>query len=112
MYSNLVHLLTSSLDVAQHTKALLLPVELHSLILETFWEEDDLGDDELFTVYACISACKVWRAAARPHLFRSIKIRSPASLERLTSLIQADASIPSYIRKVLLLGSGRDCKDE
>lgn len=103
-------LLTSS-SVAQDAKALLLPVELHSLILETFWKDVDLGDWEMFTVRACTSVCKMWRAAARPHLFRSIKVRSQTSLERLASLIRSDPSIPSYIRKVLLLGSGGDCKD-
>lgn len=111
MYSYLIHLPTSSSEAVQDAKALLLPVELHSLILETFWEGDDLGRREMSTVRACTSVCKVWRAAARPHLFRSIKIRSQASLERLTPLIHSDPSIASYIRKVLLQGSGGDCKD-
>ncbi|KAK7683721.1 hypothetical protein QCA50_013097 [Cerrena zonata] len=98
-------------EVVQDANALLLPVELHSLILETFWKGPDLGVDEAVTIRSCTSVCKVWRAAARPHLFRSTKLNSQASLERLTSLIRSDPSVTSYIRRVILLGDGENCKD-
>ncbi|KAK7682668.1 hypothetical protein QCA50_014051 [Cerrena zonata] len=97
-------------EVAQGAKALLLPVELHGLILETFWKHVDLDDREMFTMRSCASVCKVWRAAARTHLFRSIKIHSRASLERLASLVRSDSSIVGYIQKVTLLGYSGNCK--
>lgn len=88
-------------------------MELHSLILDMFWEPevDDLRVEILPTIRACTSVCRLWRAAALPHLFRSVKVRSSIELNRLASVLQGDPVIATYIRKIRLRGSQRNEQD-
>ncbi|CAL1708487.1 unnamed protein product [Somion occarium] len=91
-------------SIESNAKTLLLPVELHDLILEQLWENTNFECTDSTTFRACARTCSVWRAAARPHIFRFVHINRRSKLLQLSKLIHDDPSIASWIRKVRLEG--------
>ncbi|CAL1708727.1 unnamed protein product [Somion occarium] len=98
----------------QHDDALLLPVELHHEILEWLWVDGSFLDRYYLvkTLRACARTCLRWRSAARPHIFRFLKIKSPSRLNDLTALIQVDPQVAGWIQKVRLDGVSISYRDE
>ncbi|CAL1708714.1 unnamed protein product [Somion occarium] len=105
------HVETISADNSKGSfKALLLPVELHDLILEQLWDDPYIECHHHDALFACAKVCSRWRAAARPHIFRSILIENERNLHRLGELVRADPRIATWMHKVCI--SGDSLKEE
>lgn len=85
---------------------MLLPLELHDLILEHYWDHSTISCGGLgyHAVRNCRKVCSRWNAAARPHFFREIVLDDPKRLTGLISLIQDEPDIARWIRKIELRG--------
>ena len=82
----------------------LLPIELHSLVLNIFLKSEtgDISREALPTVHAYAAVCRLWRAAALPYTYRFIRVLSLNSLEKLASIIHGDPSVAHLIQKIRL----------
>ncbi|KAK7696654.1 hypothetical protein QCA50_001312 [Cerrena zonata] len=96
----------STTDDRRAKKPLLLPLELHELILDCFWDDTEVscGPVGYHVIRNCIKVCSRWYAAARPRFFREVILKSPKRLNGLISLIRDDPNIARWIRKVRLQG--------
>ncbi|CAL1708734.1 unnamed protein product [Somion occarium] len=95
--------------------ALLLPIELHHEILEWLWVEGSFEDNRYYlvkTLRACARTCSRWRSAARPHIFRFLKIKSPSRFNDLVALIEVDPQVAGWIQKVGLDGISIPYRDD
>ncbi|CAL1708729.1 unnamed protein product [Somion occarium] len=95
--------------------ALLLPIELHHEILEWLWVDGSFENRRYYlvrTLRACARTCSRWRSAARPHIFRFLKIKSPSRLNDLIALIQLDPQVAGWIQKVRLDGVSIPYRDD
>ncbi|CAL1708545.1 unnamed protein product [Somion occarium] len=91
-------------------KALLLPVELHDMILQHLWDSD-LTCNWRRTLRSCAHACSRWRAAALPHVFRVVAC-GRTRLKRLSALIHANPDIATWIRRIRFYGRSLPYQDE
>ncbi|CAL1708689.1 unnamed protein product [Somion occarium] len=78
-------------------KPLNFPSELQDMIL------DQLSD--AVSLRSCARINKHWSTAARPHIFRVIRLDSWSRLAELTEIVMSDRIIANYIREVRLRGS-------
>ncbi|CAL1708549.1 unnamed protein product [Somion occarium] len=92
-------------------KALLLPMELHDMILQHLWDSD-VKCDWHSTLRDCAHTCSRWRAAALPHVFRVVTLGGRISLERLSALIHANPDIATWIRRIRFYGRSLPYQDE
>ncbi|CAL1708560.1 unnamed protein product [Somion occarium] len=86
-------------------KELLLPVELHALILEQLWDNTKVYCRDVRALCASALTCSRWRQAARPHIFRSLTLKDHARLDDLADIMSANPKVREWIRKVRLVGS-------
>ena len=56
-------------------------------------------------VRAYAGVCRLWRAAALPYLYRSVRLQSMKSIREFSAILDGDPSIGKYVRRVLLVGS-------
>ncbi|THG93496.1 hypothetical protein EW026_g7755 [Hermanssonia centrifuga] len=54
------------------------------------------------TLRACALVCETWRAAARPYIFRKIKILDESQLATLETLIGTDPAVGVLIRELII----------
>ncbi|KAK7676872.1 hypothetical protein QCA50_020128 [Cerrena zonata] len=97
---------TPTTSEQQTTKPLLLPLELHDLILNCFWDDTNVSSGPVgyHVIRNCIKVCSRWYAAARPHFFREVTVLNPKRLNGLISLVRDDPNIATWIRKIKLHG--------
>ncbi|CAL1708564.1 unnamed protein product [Somion occarium] len=82
-----------------------LPADIYHLIIENYWDQENICCTSRKTVCALALTCREWRAVARRHIFRSIVLRNEEELNKLVSIIRREKDISGYIWKVRLYGS-------
>lgn len=77
-----------------------------------FWDHINIRCTSPKTLRACALTCKVWREAARHHIFRSIVLRNYGDLRALAADLVRQTDIGGWVHKIRLCGSLPPSDDE